>query len=59
LGPLVLLPIFYLDKSQHKMLLFLYSNIPLFHYSCLEYAKWLPEDSLLSTICRISETFNY
>jgi hypothetical protein len=36
-----------------------YSIIPSFHYSCLEYAEWLPGDSLLSTICRISDTFNY
>jgi hypothetical protein len=26
----------YLDKSQHEMLLFPYSTIPLFHYSWLE-----------------------
>jgi hypothetical protein len=35
-----------------------HSIIPSFHYSCLEHAEWLAWDSLLSTICRISDTFN-
>jgi hypothetical protein len=35
-----------------------HSITPSFHYSCLEYAEWLAEDSLLSTICRISDTCN-
>ncbi|MGD2093114.1 MAG: hypothetical protein PVH61_43535, partial [Candidatus Aminicenantes bacterium] len=31
----------------------------LFHHSRWEYAEWLTGDSLLSTICRNSETSNY
>jgi hypothetical protein len=44
------------DKQLDEMLLFHYSIIPSFHYSCLEYAEWLGGDSRLSTICRISDT---
>jgi hypothetical protein len=33
-----------------------YSIIPPFHYSWLEDAEWLDGNSLLSTICRISNT---
>jgi hypothetical protein len=40
----------------YQIVLSHYSNIPSFHYSCLEYAEWLAGDSLLSTICRNSDT---
>jgi hypothetical protein len=39
---------------MHEML---YSIIPPFHYSWLEYAEWLAGNSLLSTICRISAAY--
>jgi hypothetical protein len=38
--------------------LFQHSIIPSFHYSCLKYAEWSAGDSLLSIICRNSDTYN-
>lgn len=54
--PLVLSPLFTLTNHCMKCYYFI---IPTFHHSCLEYAEWGSGDSLLSTICRISDTLNY